>query len=370
MNKKILILYTNYGTGHYQAAKAINEYIKNNYPKYEILFLDPLSYSRPLLNKIFAKTGKIVATKFRNFRKKLYQRKMYKNYLKNSPFFTFCTKIFWTKKLEKKLIEFNPNIIISTQVGPTGLIAAHKNMFKTKLVSVFTDYGLHRMYTVAHEHIDLFCVPDNKIKEEIKELKIDSKKIIVTGIPVHKDFLKSANKKEKTEILSKYNLKQTQPTYLFVCGGGLGYDNAFKYFKLLLQSNHKFNYIFVAGKNKKLLKKAKEITKEYNKEGIVLGYVNNMAQLIKGSDLVFGKPGGIITSETLNLEKTICAIEPIPGQETNNALFIKNNNFGFYIDNIEEFKAFLNDLENKKINLEQYEKNIKNKFIKFNFIKL
>lgn len=97
MNKKILILYTNYGTGHYQAAKAIEEYITEKYPKYETMLLDPLTYSRPLINKLFARTGKIVATKFRKFRKKLYQKKMYKNFLKNSPFFTFCTKLFWSK---------------------------------------------------------------------------------------------------------------------------------------------------------------------------------------------------------------------------------------------------------------------------------
>ena len=63
--KNILILYTNYGTGHYMAANAIYEYIKDNYPDYNVLVFDPLSFSRPLINKLFAKTGKIVATKFR-----------------------------------------------------------------------------------------------------------------------------------------------------------------------------------------------------------------------------------------------------------------------------------------------------------------
>ncbi len=93
-----------------------------------------------------------------------------------------------------------------------------------------------------------------------------------------------------------------------------------------------------------------------------------MFELIKYSDLVFGKPGGIITSETLNLETPICAIEPIPGQENHNALFISNNNFGFYIDNIKDFNSFLKKLQKGTINLKQYKNNIKNNFKKFEFI--
>ena len=63
--KKILILYTNYGTGHYMAAKAIAEVLnkKNNY---KVELFDPLTYSRPTINKWFAKSGKLFATKLRN----------------------------------------------------------------------------------------------------------------------------------------------------------------------------------------------------------------------------------------------------------------------------------------------------------------
>ena len=44
MNKKILILYTNYGTGHYQAAKAINEDSEDE------KILEAINYSAMLCN--------------------------------------------------------------------------------------------------------------------------------------------------------------------------------------------------------------------------------------------------------------------------------------------------------------------------------
>lgn len=368
MQKNILILYTNYGTGHYIAAKGIEEYLIDSYPKYKIKMFDPLSYSRPLINKLFAKTGQIVATRFRKFRGKLYDKQMYRNFLKKPWYFKIFTKFFWTKKLEKKLTEFNPDIIISTQVGPTGLIAANKNLFDAKLISVFTDYGVHRMYTITHKDIDIYCVPDKNIKNQMIDLGIDKNKMEVTGIPVRSQIINQ--KYNKKEFIKKYNLEKDNPIFLFMCGGGLGYDNAFKYFQELLASEYEFSYIFISGKNKKLFKKAQIIANKYDKNGKVLGYVKNIGEFISCSDIVLGKPGGIITSESLNIGTPICSIEPIPGQEIYNAWFITDNRFGFYITNKKEFQIFLNKLKNKEIKLEDYKKNITKNFFKFSFINI
>lgn len=365
--KKILLLYTNYGTGHYMAAKGIEEHINIKYPTYEVELFDPLSYSRPIVNKIFAKFGRLMATRFRRCRGIFYKNIMYKNYLKIPLFYKFCGNFFWTKKLNKKMMEINPDIIISTQVGPTALITNHKGLFKAKLVTVFTDYGLHRLYVCAHELIDMFCVPNKDIRKQMINLGIKSKKIKVTGIPVRDNFI--SKKYNNDRVIKKYKLKN-RPIFTFMCGGGLGYDNAFSYFKTLLQMNYDFSYIFISGKNERLRKKAQKLANKYNKNGQVFGYVTNVDEFISCSDLVFGKPGGITTSECLNLGTPICAIEPIPGQENNNALFISNNEFGFYITSKTDFMLFLNKIKNNEINLYKYKKNIKRKFSKFKFINI
>lgn len=370
MKKNILILYTNYGTGHYIAAKGIEEYLKHNYSNYNVILFDPLSYSRPLINKIFAKTGQIVATRFRKFRGKLYNNQMYRNYLKTPWYFNLFTKLFWNKLIEKKLTEFNPDIIISTQVGPTGLITSHKDLFKSKLIAVFTDYGVHRMYTITHNNIDMYCVPDKKIKKHLIDIGINKDKIKVTGIPVRNQIITQENKCTKEEIIKKYHLLRNKPIILFICGGGLGYDNAFVYFKKLLESKYQFSYIFISGKNKKLYKKATKLASKYKKKGQILGYVEKISDLIRNSDLIIGKPGGIVTTESLNLGIPLCAIEPIPGQENYNALFISENKFGFYITNLKEFEILLDDLKNNIIDLEEYKLNINKKFYKFSFIDL
>lgn len=368
MQKNILILYTNYGTGHYTAAKGIEEYIIKKYPNYNVELFDPLSYSRPFINKLFAKTGQIVATRFRKFRGKLYQNQMYRNYTKTPWYFNLFIKLFWNKKIERKLIEYSPDIIISTQVGPTAIIATHKELFNAKLIAVFTDYGVHRMYTITHESVDIYMVPDNTIKHQMIDIGIKKDKIKVTGIPVRSQILNKDNKCSKEEIITRYHLLKNKPIFLFICGGGLGYDNAFKYFETLLKSEFNFSYIFIAGKNKKLYQKAIKVSNKYKKKGKVLGYVDKIDELIRNSDLIIGKPGGMITTESLNLDVPICAIEPIPGQENHNASFISNNQFGFYITNLKNFEIFLNNLKNNDIHLEEYKNNINKKFHKFSFI--
>ena len=366
MKKNILIVYTCYGTGHYMATKAIEEYIKRYYPNYNIILLDPLSYSRPLLNKIVSKIGKILSTRLRIIKESFYKHQMYKKFSEQSPLFMFGINLFWSNKLKRKLKKINPYIIISTQVGATALIASHKNIINTKLISVFTDYGVHRMHTITHENVDIFCVPNNEIKDKLLSIGVKENKIKITGIPVRSQFLN--NKVDKQEIIEKYKLIKNKPIFLFMCGGGLGLDNAFTYFIELLRLDYDFSYIFISGKNKDLYRKAKFVASMYKKQGIVLGYINEIDKLIKCSDLVFGKPGGIMTSETLNIGIPICAIEPITGQENYNALFIKNNNFGFYIKNKKSFKRFLRKIKRNKIDLQEYKKNIKNNFNKFKFI--
>ena len=93
------------------------------------------------------------------------------------------------------------------------------------------------------------------------------------------------NNHSKEEIIKKYHLLRNKPIILFICGGGLGYDNAFKYFKKLLESNYQFSYIFISGKNKRLYKKAIKLASKYKKKGQILGYIEKISDLIINSDL-------------------------------------------------------------------------------------
>ena len=54
----------------------------------------------------------------------------------------------------------------------------------------------------------------------------------------------------------------------------------------------------------------------------VLGFTDQMDELLHVADLVVSKPGGLTTSETLARGAVMVIVNPIPGQETRNSDFL------------------------------------------------
>ena len=83
---------------------------------------------------------------------------------------------------------------------------------------------------------------------------------------------------------------------------------------------------------------------------IVLGFTNNVNDLIYSSDIVLSKPGGLSTTEIATLNKPLLHIFAIPGIETYNANFFSNRNMS--IKCMQE-KEIINNikllLKNKKL---------------------
>lgn len=347
----VLIVYTNYGTGHQRAAEALKQEFERKNFDGKVEILDSVTFSRPFINSLFRNTGKVVATKFRKLRLKFYNKKMY-NITNKSIFADFCTKLFWNKKIMNKINTFKPDLIVSTQVGPTYILVKHKNEIgNPKIATIFTDYGLHNWHLLGNNDVNYYFVPTFEIKKQMIEFGIIENKIKVLGIPTLKEFNPNLYKKE--DIRKQYNIDKNKPLFLFVAGGGMGYANALSYFEELLKIEHPFSYVFVAGKNKKLKLKAETIAKNSMQKGIVLGYTNEMPNLLSLCDMIIGKPGGLITTECLEMNIPICVVEPIPGQELKNAEFIIKNEFGIYPKNKIDFQKNIEAiLTNKKILLE------------------
>ena len=363
MKKNILILYTNSGTGYYMASKAIEEKIKNIYPNSNILLIDPLDYSRPLLNKIINVINNFISRKFKKLKKKINDNKNISNYLEESSLYSLFSVMFWSKKLEKKLLDFNPEIIFSVHSEVSILISKHKHLFNAKIISVLTDYEINSTFTVPHKIIDLFLVPNVSSYNNAIKFGIDESKVIVSGMPVRNQFINV--KIDKVSTLKKYYINTKKQVFLFVIGNGYGRDKMLNYFEEILKSSLDFTYILIPGSNKNIEEKAKRIAIKYNKIGKVLGYTNNMAELINASDLVIGQPGGLIISECLELNKPFCSIEPTSEKEIYNAIYLHKNNFGFNIKNINTFKTFIKKMGN--IELKTYSNNIKENHVKNNF---
>jgi processive 1,2-diacylglycerol beta-glucosyltransferase len=63
----------------------------------------------------------------------------------------------------------------------------------------------------------------------------------------------------------------------------------------------------------------------------VLEFTNKVPELMSVSDLVITKPGGLTTTESIASGLPIIVINPLPGQEEANALFVEEKGIGVWI---------------------------------------
>ncbi len=88
----------------------------------------------------------------------------------------------------------------------------------------------------------------------------------------------------------------------------------------------------------------------------VLPFTNKVPELMSISDLVITKPGGLTTSECLASFLPMIVINPIPGQEEQNAEFLENNGAAIWIkkdSNPEDIINYILSDENKLNNMKK-----------------
>ena len=66
----------------------------------------------------------------------------------------------------------------------------------------------------------------------------------------------------------------------------------------------------------------------------VVGFTTEMDELMAAADLMIGKPGGLTTSESLIKGLAWVVVNPIPGQEEKNAIYLLEQGAGVWSDNL------------------------------------
>ena len=85
----------------------------------------------------------------------------------------------------------------------------------------------------------------------------------------------------------------------------------------------------------------------------ILEYTNKVPELMNISDLVITKPGGLTITESLASGLPIIIINPIPGQEEENAKFLEEKQVAIWIKKEDNPKDVLMSLFNNKEKMEK-----------------
>ena len=355
---KVLVFYASYGGGHLNAAKSINEYISENFKSIDIEMIDCMKYINKTIEKVTTAAYREAAKKAPWVWGKIYSDSQ-KGALAHLS--SRSNKILAIKLL-KLLREKQPDLIISTHPFGSQMCSylKRKDKINAKIATIMTDFAPHDQWLVGSDYTDYYFVAHNKMKDYLINKNIDENKIFATGIPLSNRFLKSYNKKE---ILKNFNLEENKKTILFFGGGefGLGKTRTVDIFKAFVQlaSNTPIQIIGIAGKNEKMKSAFLSVVEEFNsqKNVKILEFTNQVPELMSISDLVVTKPGGMTTTESLASHLPMIIINPIPGQEEENAEFLESNQIAIWIKKNDNVEIIINELFSTPDILEKMKKN-------------
>ncbi len=107
-----------------------------------------------------------------------------------------------------------------------------------------------------------------------------------------------------------------------------------------------FKLLLLAGKNEKMKNRFCEVVDRNQKSDTVkiLEFTDKVPELMHIADLVVTKPGGLTTSESLASNLPMVIINPIPGQEEENAAFLEENGTCVWLKKDDNPKLVFQDL--------------------------
>ena len=341
--KKILIFYGSYGGGHLAAAKSIKEYLLANYENVEIEMVDCVEYINKALNKISTKAYKDMAKHAPWIWKKVYEDSENGSLSKISE----LSNKLMSKKLNTLLQTFKPDLVISTHPFSNQMCTnlKKKSLISCKIATILTDMAPHSQWLVDSEYIDYFFVANDEMKSLMSDSGIQDFKIFVTGIPLSSKF---TGEFDSQKIFDEFGLDSTKTTVLFFAGGefGLGRRKTTYIFRALVRLMHEYQIIAVSGRNKRMKEKFERLVNNYEVQNRVkvLDYTNKVPELMHISSFVVTKPGGLTLTESLASGLPIIIINPIPGQEEENADFLVRHGAGVWIKKEDEVAKIIKDL--------------------------
>ena len=309
---RVLILTCNTGGGHNACAKAIQEVFVENGHSCETA--DAISFVSEKLSK-FMEWGH--TTMYRHIPKLF--RFGYGFAEKHPAMLDDDAAVYklltdGTKQLNGFIKAGEFDTVICTHVFSGLLLRQMLKEYPMKLKTAFvgTDYTCSP--GTARSELDYYFIPAESLKEEFIEQGVSAKKIVVSGIPVRKEFYVQG---DKAKAKRKLGIDPHHAHLLMMCGS-MGCGPLEKLTKLLSNSmTDTMELSIVCGTNEKL---RSELAEEFgNQPNIhIHGFVRDISTMLDSADLYLTKPGGLSTTEAAAKGLPMVLINAVAGCEEYN----------------------------------------------------
>jgi UDP-N-acetylglucosamine:LPS N-acetylglucosamine transferase len=192
------------------------------------------------------------------------------------------------------------------------------------LVTVVTDpfYGFWKGW--ACDDVSLYLCATEEARAQLIEYGIAPERIKVSGMPVHPKFV--FPDEHAAQAARKVLGLDPEKFTVFVNAGWEGGGNIPKIFRELARGELDMQAIFLAGKNEELRSEAELMAANAKFPVKVIGYSDQVEQLMRAANVMISKLGGLTTFEALNCRVPIIVdgtTEPMPQEAGTVNLIVK-----------------------------------------------
>lgn len=371
----VLILYASYGDGHYQATKALEKSLHDRGIR-KVKMLDLMAEAHPRLNDL---TRFVYIQSYRTL-PGLYGLvyNMTKDMKSDKPF-AHILHAFGTRRLEEYLKKERPGLVIHTFPQMVMPKLRRKIGLDIPIVNVVTDFDLHGRW--LHPDVDRFYVATEEMRREAALIGIDPNRITVSGIPIKEGFGSveevgsdsvrgglaaepgshpaesgpdAAAAAKPFPYAAARALRAGEPPVpgvrldparktVLLMAGAYGVMLGLRRVCDLLLEQGDIQVVVVCGRNEEM---RAGLAQQYaNVDRIqVLGFTDRVASLMRMSDGIVTKPGGITLAESLACRLPIFLFRPVPGQERGNAVYLAEQGAAFISRSADELARQIADL--------------------------
>ncbi len=337
--RRLLILFSDTGGGHRSAASAVTEALQDLYGEAaQIAFVDPLAeYARWPLNQL----GNIYTYMVR---------------LKGTPWATIwhlsngprrvmmLNKGWWllARAMFLQLLRDHPaDAVVSCHPlfnAPTlrGLSTVNA---QTPLITLMTDLIAGHPFWFE-PGVNRYLVPTDGARQHALACGLPAERIQVTGLPVNPRFVATA-RKDPLAVRQRLGLEPDLPVVLLV-GGAEGMGPFHRLCKTVAASGVQAQLVMIAGRNEQLREQLTATT--WSLPVQVRGFVQNMHEWMRASDLMVTKAGPSTISEALVMGLPLVLSGALPGQEQPNVDYVVQAGAGVWASTSSRAAAAVRDL--------------------------
>lgn len=341
-NPKILIFYASYGDGHFQVSRALLAYFQEK-GIFNVQMIDLLAKAHPILDAM----SRFIYLKSTTYCPTLYGWSYYLtlNMQHDQKIMKWLNSLC-LQKFTEIIEQEKPDAIVHTfpMMSVPELrkpISVHIPTF-----TILTDYALHSRW--IQSGVDKYFVATEDLGNKMITKGIRKEQITVSGIPIRKIFQEVF---DFDSILQHYGLERGKKNIL-IMAGAYGVLSILKKIILLLLSLEGVQIIIVCGRNSGLQANLEVFLKKELKVSI-LGFVEQIQELMAISSCIITKAGGITLSEAIALQLPIIVFRPVPGQEKENASYLAEKKLIFLEYDLADLKKVVQQIITHNVGMNQ-----------------